>query len=395
MLANRMLMCMNKRKIDRSVPVTVVASAYTTSAAARPQVLSNGWLISCAFDSVKYTDYFYVSKDNGKTWSQLCSIVYSATYNTIPASMCSYGTKITIAKIAQGSLFVWNIDSITQSNVEIFNIGRILIDSQPNVNYLTGSPSIAVSSTGCYTLAWSTKTSSYPNSFNIRSVKSIDGGVTWTKQDGTVGIDQITSYNYNNLNYTNPCVIYKSNNLPTIVWQRVNQYSTPYDCAIYGSNYNGTTWAGFYNIYTVENVNYAQSNPTATVQKYGANAGRIWVAWQGKDSDTNSNMNIRLVYSDDNGVTWSSVIKINNSNTQSSMYPTLCTNNIGDVYIVWAGSNISYAYIPNGSLTPQIFIATSNFYYYPSSCDNYYDFLLPIMIFGGSTQVAFSGVFNV
>lgn len=262
MLANRMMMCMNKRKIDHSTPVTVVNSAYTTSATARPQHLSNGWIVTAEMDASRRDIYLHVSEDNGVTWNQLCWVAQSDTHTCFFA-LTSYGTKVYLLKQCGYStatyLAVYPIETTTQTNINIISMSHQVV---PNASFTDGSGcSIAVSSTGELTVACSDKTPTYSSSFNIRSAKSIDGGVTWTKQDGAAGVDQLYVFNTSGNDSTNPYVQYDKNNKPILFFQ---QSSNGY-YEIYCFTFNGTSWSTPTIIVDVHS--YSQYNPIATLSK--------------------------------------------------------------------------------------------------------------------------------
>ena len=383
---------------DRTTPVSVVNSAYVTSATARPQVLSNGWIVTCIYDSTNGKFYFYVSKDNGITWQQLCWIVSSGT-STFNFSICSYGTEVyiftTYATNTAGSFY--KFDAITVTNTQITGIA---VDSS-QTSFGSGC-SIAVSSTGVLTAAWCSKNATYPNSFNIRSVKSIDGGITWTKQNGTSGVDQVTADNTVGRDSTEPYVQYDKNDIPNI-FISLNNNGTYYISRWY---WTGTSWNSAPGGVVYNGGNYIQSNPTATLQKYGTNAGRIWVTWCGLDIDTEF-YGIKISYSDDNGSTWSTMQKFASEDTYPQTSPSITSNINGYVYVVWAGStppNEQYGNIReviwNGiswSSVTEITLQNINSMHYPSVCDNYYNFINPIIIWqdGENTRVAFYGKWTI
>ncbi|EDK33945.1 phage tail protein [Clostridium kluyveri] len=384
----------NSVTYDRATPVSVVNSGYTTSATARPQVLSNGWIVTCEFDSTGGNLYFKVSKDNGASFQALCSVLSIST--TTYFAMCSYGTNIYVIFTNSTNVFkvIFDVTTVTNASQNINSI-----DSQTSIG---AGCSIAVSSTGTLTAAWCSKNSNYSNTNNIRSAKSIDGGITWTKQDGTSGVDQVTVRGATTLGYVNPYVQYDKNNSPIIF--------SSYDCSAYkilAQIYNGSSWSEK-TAYTAESTSYTQAHPTATLQKYGTNAGRIWVVWHGLDNTDTSVFNIYLSYSDDNGISWSSKQKLTSGNSYEQAYPSITSDINGYVYILWHGVNsaVSTSYkqikqiIWNGSSWSSLISVTSvttNQCLYPSTCDNYNNFTNPITIWQDSqnTRVAFYGKWTI
>lgn len=394
---NEILNCTeNYADYDHSTPVSVVNNAYATSATARPQVLSNGWIVTCVVDGSPYFRFF-VSKDNGATWALLCYLGTCTGYTGW--AMTSFGTEIYFLLARLDQIQFTKFDATNMIFGSLFNDG-ITIDTQTSVG---SGCSIAISSTGVLTAAWCSKNSTYPNSFNIRSAKSVDGGVTWTKQDGHSGVDQVNTYNINSSNSSYPYVIYNKNGIPCIIFNWVaTSYHTIY-INIYNngwdSNDNGSGKILYYN------STYDPLNPIATLQKYGTNAGRIWVTWYSMDSTDTGENNIRVSYSDDGGITWSTPTKLTSGNTYQQYSPTITSDINGNVYIMWYGitaTNPAHFNIRqimwNGTIWGSITEITSQNtlnIQLPSTCDNYYNFTNPITIWqdSQSTRIAFYGKF--
>lgn len=302
--------------------VNVVAAAYDTSGNGGRKIvyLSNGWLVSVVVNAS--AAYFYKSTDNGVTWTQLCfttGITVSAGYLAIASS----GTLVysIYASAAASGPSCLKFDATTVSNVGLSATSQVT-----NAESSLGSGlSLAVAPNGAITATWCSKNATYPNSNNIRSAKSVDGGVTWTKQDGTAGVDQVTNDNTTGTDSTNPCVVYRSNNIPLIFTQLAIS-TTSY--LIRGYYWNVT-------LFSVQNVyngtTYSQSNPCASV----APSGRIWCAWYGLDATDTTAFNIRYSYSDDGGATWLTAVKLTSGNTYSQQYPTLSIDKNNNVYILW------------------------------------------------------------
>lgn len=393
MLANRMLMCMNKRKIDHSTPVTIVVSAYTTSATARPQILSNGWIVTMVQNG-NTSIIFYVSKDNGSTWTLLTTWTISSDAGF---SLCSYGNMIyAIAVNTAGTTVPFIKFDVTTVGTTITS--SVNIDSA-QYSFSTGC-SIAISSTGILTAAWCSERNTLANDYNIRSAKSTNGGVTWTMQNGVAGVDQVTS---NNTSYTGnitPYVQYDKNNNPIIVVV----FSTSTQCSL-----NCFVWASGWNLHTIFSTTntYIQSNPIATLQRYGANVGRVWCTWYGTDATDTSQNNIRASYSDDNGVSWSTAQKITNGNLIGMHNPSITSDINGNIYIMFTGATLTIGSRKliklltfNGSTWSSVVDLTNNTTAdmdNPSICDNYNNFTKPIAIWkdAQNTRVAFYGVFYV
>ena len=155
------------------------------------------------------------------------------------------------------------------------------------------------------TISASSKNSTYAIPFNIISVKTANGGTTWTKQDGTAGFDQVTTDTTSGVNSRGVQVLYNSNSLPVIVYV----YNTASTYAIKSVRYT-TSWQNPVTVYTSGSGTYAQFFPKAILKKYGSNINRIVVKWYGTDSTDTSANNQRVAYSDDLGATYNLVGKI-------------------------------------------------------------------------------------
>lgn len=312
-------------------PTVVVASSYSPSNTARPQILSNGWIVTCEINAGGNV-LFQVSKDNGVTFTPLCS-----TNNTCTSgfAMASKGTIIYFmgtASTGSGN-FSLTFDATTVTNTGLAYTANI---DTGQSSFGTGN-SIAINSTGTVlTAVWCSKNASFSGVFNIRSAKSVDGGVTWTMQNGSAGADQVTNNSGTSVNSTLPYVQYDKNNNPVIVFLN------------YNGNYNveNYTWSGSaWVLHTVYNFSWQTSSITLLLKKYGANTGRIWCVC----SSGNSYYNIEAFYSDDNGATWSAVITVTTGTTVNRQNATLSEKPNGDIIVMYDDNGtISYQVCANG-----------------------------------------------
>jgi len=395
MLANKIRFSSSKRLIDKTqTPLTEIVKstpAYTTSASARPQVLSNGWIVSVENDMFGQIR-LQVSKNNGVSFQYLCYSRYSGAISTT-FSISSYGTIVYfLIADANGYSYICKFDATTVTNIDLW-ASKIYVDLSQQT--AMGGCSIAVNPTnGHLTAAWSSKNSTYPNSFNIRSAKSTDGGVTWV-------MTQITSYGAVGYDAISPTVVYMQNGYPIITFV----YKIPSLYFIMTQSFSGSSWleVGIYNV----SASYTQASPSATVQRYGANVGRIWVAWHGSDSSSSA-YNIRVSYSDDNGATWSAMTKLTTQTSVNDQLPSITTNNKGEVFIYYVGTHATYYDIfrlvrntvGTWGSPEAVTNSTTATILFPSTCDNYYDFEQPIAIwqdnqdFGDKVMLHMNGVNN-
>jgi hypothetical protein len=182
-------------------------------------------------------------------------------------------------------------------------------------------------------MAVATKNSTYPNSFNIRYVKgtiNADGSVTWGS------VEQVSGTNTSGLDYLNPSIVVRSNNLPLIVVEYGGSSNTAK--AIRCFAYDGSSWGTHPNngITIYLGSSYTQSSPSAIFVPQSVNGltnGRIWVAWHGTDSTDTTYNNIRFAYSDDGGVTWSSMKKLTTGNTVHRRFASGTVDKNGKYYV--------------------------------------------------------------
>ncbi|WP_135552622.1 hypothetical protein [Paenibacillus cymbidii] len=334
--------------------VTVVGSAYDTSGngGRKVTVLDNGWIVAAAINASGNQIELYVSKDNGATYSRLCYFYNAvAITSSTTFALCSSGNNVHMIMVGDGasdSINHFAIDATTQTDSNRYGVGFHNIDTQTTIQ----SCSITAALDGSIHAAWASKSTTYPNSFNIRYGKSTDSGATWAVSyqtiDNTSGDDN-----------TNPSIISRANSYPLFTWQFKNAAGTVN--TIFCRYWGGSS-------FTTSNVHlgssYAQSSPCATV----APSGRIWCTWVGRDSTDSSVENVRVSYSDDGGATWSTMQKLTSGNTYAQNFPSVSIDPSNNVYIDWQGvdSAINTNYrqlrriIWNGSSWGSISSLTSN-----------------------------------
>jgi hypothetical protein len=377
--------------------VNVVASAYDTSGNGGRKLvrLSNGWWV-CVVVNGTVNIIFYKSTDNGTTWTQLCFITTSAATNAV--ALASSGN--TVYMVVNGAAFgtavsSYSFDATTVPNSHRANAGY----PDPNETSYGPGISLAIAPNGTLTAAWVSKNITYPDSFNIRSAKSVDGGLTWTKQNGTAGVDQVSANNGVGTDNINPSIVCLANGYPVIDCQYANL--TQYSILCYrwtGSAYSAAA------VYSDLTHTYAQSNPCAAV----APNGRIWCTWYGLDATDTTQNNIRYSYSDDGGATWLTAVKLTNGNTYYQTQPTISIDKNNNVYVLWQAPDAASATYLNifrniwtGSAFTGVTKLTTNTTAgaaVPSSIDNNtldFNLLTPPTIYRDSQAVAvkFSGTY--
>lgn len=312
---------------------TVVASAYITSASARPQRLSNGWIVSVEYNSFTTSLMFQVNKNDGNGFISLCFIKTLSSVAINSFTISSVGTKLYVVAGIDGgtdNMYSWYFDATTVTNIDMYATNRLLIDNQTDIF----SANMIVNSLGTELhISLSSKNTTYPNSQNIRYVKgtisAVDGSVAW----GTVL--QRTTENSSGVDCTNPCIVCNSSNQPVITFM-YNQGTTFNH--VHCHRYTGSTWATEVDVYTGNG--YIQYSPSVIFVPQSINGlanGRIWVAWHGTDSTDTTRNNIRVSYSDDNGVTWSAMQKLTSGNLYHQAYPSITCNMANEICIVHDG----------------------------------------------------------
>jgi hypothetical protein len=364
---------------------TVVASAYTTSASARPQRLSNGWIVSCNRSSDTQYIYLQVNKFDGNGFIPLCFWYTNSTSQGY--SICSYGNVVYLEISHGGNTIYFKFNATTIANINLTTLGSTQIDYGQSAS---GECSLAINSTGTELHAcWSSKNATYPNSFNIRYVKgtisAVDGSVKW----GVV--EQLSTFSSTGADYTNPSIICNKNNLPVIFFA-LNGVSA--SCSIRCFVYDGVSWSNK-NIYTTNESNYTQSSPSAIFVPQSINGlanGLIGNAWHGTDSASTGVNYIRFSKCVDGiGTTWSTMQKLVVGTNAS-----LTANKNGKLFITYedAGVTKRVESIDNGdtwSSTTIVGTGTN-----PSTLfDLTMNMTIPLIIRKSSSSVLFSGSWTI
>jgi hypothetical protein len=328
-------------------PTVVVASTTTPSVNARPQILSNGWYVNSVISGSSI--YFYVSKDKGTTWAQLCFISSVSpqagllgviSKNTTLYAVCGLTTTSPVG------LCLFKFDVATIANIALTATSTITTVNSMN------TCSIAINSTGVLVVSWSGRYSGY-DSINVNCAKSLDDGATWTALDGTVtsGLTFITTQNSTVSDYTEPSVIFDSTG--DNIYIACCYYSTSSNSAtIYVKKYS-LLGVSIYSrtIYNLIDTSYVSKHlrPSLLIKKYGANIGRVYVSW------TTSTKNFVLYsYSDDGGNTWYNTVYTDDLSPTGGSNGTISLGEEprGDIYaLLDNGTNIYKSICANGGNT--------------------------------------------
>ncbi|OPJ58430.1 sialidase family protein [Clostridium oryzae] len=334
--------------------ITVVGSAYFTghNNSRRLVKLDNNWLISAVIDTVNNRIRFFVSKDNGATWMQICYINAIAVFGLSLAFKGTFVYTLVTYNVGGESVDLFHFDATTVSDDN-------LSVSKQSITNCTSSfmCSLAINPVETKLHAcWSSENSTFSSNYNIgycEGTISLDGNVTWG------AVEQVTTFN--NANYPLfaifPCIVFDKNNIPCIFIQQQNVCLDATSITakngitllkrnttlIAGNGYVNSNWS--YKV-VYNGGGFIQGSPSAIYVPRSINEltnGRIWVTWDGRDSTDTDAYNIQVVYSDDGGLTWSSPQKLTSGNSYAQAYPSITCNKNNEIFIVW------YLYAINNS----------------------------------------------
>ncbi|WP_214780728.1 sialidase family protein [Exiguobacterium sp. s22] len=368
------------------------------------------WSVTRTTSSVS----LYKSVNDGTSWS------FVETYSS---------SSLQDASLATDRERVYLLVNANSSNVRYLaynasGVRLFLADVDPLQSAL-GNVSLAINEAGTELhAAWSSKNSTYPNSFNIRYAKGTinpDGSVTWG------AVEQVTKINFSNVVMSGGVAIALDKTAtPTIFWADTN-LSFSGTNGTEGSYANTTGYRTLHvvkrdktllsqsalidNAWSVKdissnNTSSAQSSPSALFVPAAINGlanGRLWVAWHGKDATDSAKFNVRVSYSDDGGVTWSTPVKLTSGNTFDCQNVSLSADKTGKVFALYE----SHQWAPdigirmktyNGSWGTEVGVATaSTAEQYPSSLVDYSLMMTtPPTVYTDTTEgIKFSGNFNV
>lgn len=354
----------------------IVASSYQTSLKARPVRLTNGWFVHAFYYANAI--YFYVSKDDGATWS---SITYFSNANITSAnfSLACKGTSVyCLTGISTTSVIFFSFDATTIS-------GSILSSYNVDTGQTAiGSVDLVIDpKTGTVHATWSSKNSAYPNALNVRYSKSVTNGTTW----GTV--KQVTTRGtISNENQVNPVLAIKPDGEAVVIYALTNTLTTGAYPSIYAVLMNNEKFRTVFQ----ETDFYNQDNPTACVDKDGV----IHVSWTGADAMETT---IRYSKSADGGTSWSPVQKLTAGMIYNFDNPSIAVNKKNEVFVAFKSSTSSQGLnlmkYSQGTWGVRQVLSTSAANTYPTTLlDSNLDFAIPILVFKGATNNLFHGQWN-
>jgi hypothetical protein len=300
---------------------------YDTSFSGQRKIvkLTNGWLIAMVTE-INAKLRFYKSTDNGLTWTYIAYRTLTSG-NTYITSMTSYGTTVCFSLcITTGTaLGITKFDAAGTIPPDLVT-AEVIVDSSQTA--FGNHCNIVANPSNNYLYAvWVSQNASYPNSWNTRFSKSLDGGVTWS------AVTQLTTLNTAGYAYIKPSITLTSAGNPVVVLY-VQESTTTY--FIRSFTYNGSAWNSVVTVYSAGT--YTQDGPSIVTDASGV----IHAVWAGLDSTDTTKLNIRYSKSTDNGATWSAATKLTSGNTYDQMTPSISYNGGGDISIVFSGNTAGY-----------------------------------------------------
>ncbi|WDL96954.1 sialidase family protein [Alicyclobacillus sp. ALC3] len=306
-----------------TTPSQVGLGATEPSSGRTLVILSNGWIVSASIkqptSSAGGTLYWYVSKDGGASFSQLCYATNVGNPSaTLSVALASEGT--TVYTLGSWNSF-WSFDATTVPIV----VASALSSPDTGQTEFGVECALAVDGSGNLHGVWSSANSTYTD-LNIRYGKSTDGGNTWT-------VTQITT-NTTNIGDQNPALALTSSGDPVVVCQNYNGSGYTVD-AYY---YSASAWNGpvSLNSYT----GGAQTNPSVAID----GSGTIHAVWSGPINSTSSAHQIQYANSTDGESTWSASVALTSASYNSG-YPSITVDSSNNLWVLFQQANSSG--IPN------------------------------------------------
>jgi len=173
--------------------------------------------------------------------------------------------------------------------------------------------------TGHIHAAWLSKNTQYPNAFNIRYAKSVDGGVKWSTVEQLFPSDTISI---------------KSLTMVIGVDSKVHIIFPIGAAGSYGINqhfHDGTKWT--YNRPMSGTFTQEQYFPSAVVDR---KSGTIHVTWHGKDPAVGNWFSIYYLKSTDKGLSWTNALVIASRDSFHLSRPSISLSVDGIVFVTYS-----------------------------------------------------------
>lgn len=216
-------------KLPGTLDIESVSIGLGTSRKLR--VLDNGWLVAAAIKTASRRRVtWYVSKDNGITWNDLCYTTIS-TADISGVAIATWGNQVfSILTTVNGSVALYKFDATTQGYFDIGVIKNLGISFSValypciEIDPLNGRLHVAFVGKS---------TTSYTKSQNIIYTTSPDFGVNWATQVFLTGLDM------DNSNVSNVSMAWVKNR----VYPVVTFYATVnFTFGVFCVYHNGSSW---------------------------------------------------------------------------------------------------------------------------------------------------------
>lgn len=359
--------------------VTPTSQHLATNCGRKITRLDNGWLVVATFDGVEVVS-FYISKDDGISWSRLCYM--DGCHGDY--ALYSYINKIIFIRADYGMMYFYEKDVLTISDINIRDAFTSIIDSQISIRH----PSVVCDRiTGRIYVAWCSKNDAYQNSYILRFRMS-DDGITWTS---IVQLEGSASYGYN-CEY--PTIVL-NDGIPLVIFSR-NGANANYGVSCYRINNSVWGWDNV-SIYDSGASLYPQIKLNAAVSPVD---GSIHVVWAGADA-VDTTTNIWYAKSIDNGLTWTTPIKISPSSASGYDNPSVSINSDNIIFVLFNTQetlkSICLCTYTTSWSAMQILTDSDISADNPHACANFYNFSKPLFVYEELTNlvIKFSGEFKV
>lgn len=292
--------------------------------------LLNGALVSAVRTSTTSWQ-LHKSLDGGTTWAQLVSVTETA--NDVTLATKGNDIHVTVSFSTSGvKHYRYNDSGVLQGTAQNVDTGQTAM----------GAVSTAINDAGTELHAvWSSKNSTYSNSFNIRYAKgtiAADGAVTWG------AVEQVTVINDSTAHIKNPSIVINGSNASIFAEQEFSSANRIwlFSKSLATADLPSATTGAWKNKRIFEIATHIQANTTSIFIPTAINGlanGRLWVAWHGKDATDSAKFNIRTSYSDDSGATWATPSKQTTGNTYDQMNASLTADAQGKVLLTFDAQN--------------------------------------------------------
>lgn len=389
----------NETVIDRE-DITVVNQTLSTEGNGGRKLvrLQNGLLVAGLYNSTSLSVSFYVSNDNGGTWTQSSQSPETGVAGN-NYSLESKGNNVYIIFANLNTVYFRIYDFENNSRGSVITVDTVISSLSTNGISITINEILTE-----LHAVWSNKNNTNPGSFNLRYAKGVingDGSVTWG------AVEQWTSINSSGADFKNPTIAIRGDSQPIVLvdyFSGTTQYTIwAISNGVMAQTANTISYIN-QNYSIVYQVNYSQSSPSAIYvppEISGTPNGRIWVAWHGLGNTDVGYRHIYVSFSDDGGVNWSTAQKLTNGNTSLNTIPSISFNIENDIFVVFdrqEGDNHYVASLKYDTTwgAPMLLTPLSTSPVYPSSfLGNDINFTIPLFIYRGSAKVGFYGTWTV